>query len=410
MQKTMIFSILAIGIIVAIASTIFFQNDVSGDPPLIKIATSNENFTKNEKFAYFGQPVINNNDEIVFPAFMDDKVTSWAIFKSSKGSITKILSSGDSTPVGGAFSALGSVSVNDDKIIFHGRVIGGSTDQGIFEMSSNKVKKLVSKGEETPIGGTFEDLAFPSKGVNTKGDMIFFGFIKNGPSQNGLFYISNGKISKVVSQGEVFSDGRIFNNVRYGIQPINDSGDVVFTSYLIGAPSYQGIFIWSNGQITPLITTSDLTSTGEKFTVFDPPSINNKKEIVFFGGNTDNPNSKGIYKFAEKKLSKILSVGDVSPIDGVFYHMDSISINEKGDITFVGFIKDGNKEYGVFRISGNQISKVAIGDLSPTGQAFNMFNLPVLNNNGNVAFSGTTIKDKKTSQGIFVMEVPVKKR
>ena len=406
----MISSIVTIVTVLAIVS----YNTASANPPLINITSSNSNFESDyHRFSVFGQPTITDNEDIVFSASLTNDSSSYRIFKSTKGVISSIVASGDPTPVGGVFSVVGSPSANSDKVIFHGIIKKGSSNQGIFQKSNGKISKIVLEGDAAPDGGVFAEFSSSPRSVNKKGDIVFYSFVQKSLvekgeleffGKNGIFKFSNDQISKIALVGDPAPNGGNFNIIRYGVQPINDKGDIVFTSTVIDGSSFQGIFKSSGGKISSVISSGEKNDKGITFSQFGPPSINNKGDVVFFGGNTNIPSSKGIYKISEGKVSKMLSVGDVSPLGGTFHNMDAILIDDNGNISFLGFIKDGKTNYGVFRISGNKISNVSNGDISPTGETFKSVFMPIMNNNGNVVFSAL-LNSKTPTQGIFLMNL-----
>ncbi len=367
------------------------------------------------EFSFLGQPIINDNGDIIFPASPDGQSTY--IFKLSNGFLTKIVSSGDIAPkpIGGVLDSVGLPSSNGNKTIFYGTISGGSADEAIFESANNSIVKIVAKGDRIPDGGFFDDFGFPPQAINKNGDIFFYSSIRSNINDSlvindidpaiktGIFMYSNGTISKIISKFDPSPLGGNFTSLQYGVRPINNARDIVFSSTLLDSPAFQGIFKYSNGKITPIISTLDHTTNGLKFSRFESPSINDRGDIVFFGGNTQTPSSKGIYEISSGHLSKILSVGDPTPTGGFFYHMDAISISNNGDILFLGFIKDGTSSYGIFKISGNKIFGVSTGQTSPSGSVFSSIFAPIMNENGKTVFSAN-MKNKDLHQGIFVID------
>ncbi|MFQ5941271.1 MAG: choice-of-anchor tandem repeat NxxGxxAF-containing protein [Nitrososphaerales archaeon] len=404
-QKVVIVSItitVALGIMI---TAFLVQDNVLADPQLVVVITTNDRFAAlDKKFSFFGQPTFNDKGDIIFSASIEDDSSPQGIFKSSpNGVVSKLVGSGDKTPLGGSFSTVVTPSANNNnEIFFLGLVNGGSSPQGIFKSSNGVISKVVAVGDATPLAGSFRELAFPTLSANNSGDFLFFNRSEQPPSPQGIFKSSNGVISKVVVEGDPTPIGETFRNIRYGIRPMNDQGDIVFTSYVPGGSSPQGIFKSSNGVISKVVLQGDLNSNGEAFSQFDPPSINNQGDIVFFGGNTGIPSSKGVYNVSGGTISKIISVGDGTPIGGTYYHMDTVSINDKGDIVFFGFIKDGKSDQGIFRISKNQTSQTILGETTPIGGSFSGMRIPIINNNGEVVFS-SYVKDEKGTEGIFFM-------
>src|SRR5574339_541397 len=99
MKKYIILAIIMAFVLVGM-STFFSQIYVSADPPIIKILSTNDISISSKKLTHVGQPTINDNGDVVFSASED---SNYGIFRSSKGLITKLVSSGDITPVGGTF-------------------------------------------------------------------------------------------------------------------------------------------------------------------------------------------------------------------------------------------------------------------------------------------------------------------
>src|SRR5215472_6982488 len=93
------------------------------------------------------------------------------------------------------------------------------------------------------------------------------------------------------------------------------------------------------------------------------------------------------------KLKEILKTGDDAAVPSRLSFVEQFSLNDQGQVAFIG---DG----GLFLQSGNDVSLiVGLGDPSPGGGTFLQAVSPSINNNGQIVFLG--LVSSPGSSGLF---------
>src|SRR5258708_25510260 len=96
-----------------------------------------------------------------FPATIAGGRAPRGIFLASKGTLTQIVAAGDSTPDGGPFETfrLGrSAPMKSGAALFLATLAGGKAHNGIFRASKDTITTVVTEGNSTTGGGTFDDI------------------------------------------------------------------------------------------------------------------------------------------------------------------------------------------------------------------------------------------------------------
>lgn len=218
---------------------------------------------------------------------------------------------------------------------------------------------------------------------------------------------------------------------------INDHGRIAFMAYVDGALRNQGIFVADPNGITPIAmgcgqyggggstgTCGDVSPIGGHFsgmfggTVF-APAINNNGDVLFisdvFGGSA----IRGLflYRAATGTIIKIAAPGDASPVGSTLAAVGPGSINNNGEIVFLG-MQSITARVNILRWSNSVLSKVvAVGDAAPGGGTFKIIAgesfgfsdgttipigaVPGINDAGQVCFF-STIQSGTYERGLFV--------
>lgn len=208
---------------------------------------------------------------------------------------------------------------------------------GVFLNSAGQNEPLVSASTPVPGGGTLNQ--FSNLALNSLDQLAFMAQPSSGPA--GVFLADNGAVASLATDGAPAPGGGSFQLFvgfpRFG-PVIDDRGDVAFATFLTG------------------------TVGG------------------FFG-------SGGIFLYTNGALSRIVGPNDPSPDGGVFLYADSPSINSLGDVAF--FAETSAFSFGAFVYSHGTIMQVAVAGDSVNNVGLSFVDLPVINNNGHVAFTAT---------------------
>lgn len=189
---------------------------------------------------------------------------------------------------------------------------------------------------------------------------------------------------------------------------LNNQGEVAFDTFLTGSGVTLADIgaIFSNGGGTSSLVArggdaAPGAGDGVSFTsfAFSDPVLNNQGEIAFqadlTGSGVTGTNNTAIFSDAGGVLSLVAREGDSAPgtgggetFSGPFR---SVSLNDQGEVAFEALVGPGVNE-GIFSNAGGTLSLVVRdGDAAPgvgDGVSFIALDAPVLNNQGEVAFTG----------------------
>jgi hypothetical protein len=362
------------------------------------------------------------------------------IFSSPAGGpITKLVAVGDATPLGGTFSSIGASPVNNElgKVAFWAAVSGGSASEGIFLWSpagGGTITKIVASGESTPIGGTAYVSFQPPAGspvavLNNGGDISFWASVASCCGvYEGVFLYSaaGGTVSKVAATGDPTPAGGTFSTFLspgfYATIPIvTDQQKVAFRGIISGGPA-SGVFLASGATLTTVAAAGGSTPLGGTYTSFGrAPSPNESGEVAFWA--TMSGSSAGIcvngvpcaafLRNSGGTVSKIIAGGDSGPagVGGTISDLASAPfMNDSGQVSVWAAVSGGFSSQALVRYTpGEALANVAaVGNSipAPISSTFDTFvqggfaTSPIPNNLGQVAFWG------HGSEGIFLTDPP----
>ena len=360
-------------------------------------------------FARFeDRPNINEFGDLSFSAEVEGGSAPRGLFLFSKGTITKIVAAGDSTPIGGKFErfAQGRPSATrSGAAVFNADVTGASAPRGVFLFSKGIVRKVVAEGEPTPLGGKFGAVGAERPSVNDDGVVAFKTHVNSGPLTAAVFLFSRGALTKVVAEGDAAPTGGKFGR-QFGRPIINAAADVAFTASVAGGPTSNGIFLASKGKLTALVRVGDPAPgvSGARFQNFKDATLSDRGDVSFRAYLVGGTTTEGFFVASRQGVGKIAASGDVLPGGAV---LDVASgrptPNGRGAIAFQAKHREG---HGIYLSTGGTIVKVvAEGDATPVGGIFGSFTSAFLNDAGTIAFKAGIIGGR-SSEGLFVARQP----
>jgi hypothetical protein len=293
---------------------------------------------------------------------------------------------------------------------------------------------LALLGDPAPGGGVFLEV-FESNVINNRGDVLFGSNVAPGDfPKAGLFLLRKGEIAEIARAGQPAPGGGDYDFGFLSPTTLNDRGDVGFAWLLepfcfpnpSGPPNdcpplgvNAGVYRFSQStQMVMPVVIPEMTEVpgggvfkGAQFGV----SLNNRGELVF-GGIVETeqgihlPDEEyiglggGLFK-ANKTghLSSVVGPGDPAPGARVFDWANFPSINDGGDVAFMGHV-DGEECYADFpqafligclgsvyvkdAATGNIRSIAHAGDDAPGGGVYRQASSPVINAQGDIVFLG----------------------
>lgn len=272
-----------------------------------------------------------------------------------------------SVPGGGSLSPLAfmnpATANRDGRIAFHARVDGAVRNQGIFVADATGLRPIAIGCGQGGGSGNHGTCGDPAPGGGT-----FAGFFG----------------------GTMFAPA---SNAR---------GDVLFVADVAGGPSPRGLFLWRADVLTivKVAAIGDPAPNGGTFTAIGPGSLNNSRDVVFLGRNT-NVLTSDVYSWRNGALGTHAKTGDPAPGGGTFTMLGTESlgfvdntniptgpvpaINDRGEIAFRAIASGPVSRGIVLSRHGQHQWVLRAGDPTPAGGTYVDFWAPCLNQVGQVA-------------------------
>jgi hypothetical protein len=298
-----------------------------------------------------------------------------------------------------------------------------------------------------PTGTAIRINDFEPNAINNRGDVLYGNDLgtANDPSTffgEGIFLRSHGQETVLASSTAPAPGGGTFDFTFFGPSTLNDQGDAALAFLLQPFPSSSpfGVnagtyrFSHSTQTVTPVVVpgvTKVPQGGGTTFAgTFYGPSLNNRGELMFVGivptlqgiHLRDEPYTGlglGIYQAdATGHLSSVVGPGNKAPGGGTFDFADEPWVNDQGDMAFIGHVAGEevrssssppqaaiiNALGSLYVKDGSTIKSIAhAGDPAPGGGVFRQVFGEVMNNQGDMVFSGdlTPAPDANMQVGVF---------
>ena len=208
---------------------------------------------------------------------------------------------------------------------------------------------------------------------------------------SGIYLYSGKAITRVAGQGDPIDRKPRFTYVSALTN--GGAGRVLFSASTF--PGGDGVF---DEDRNPIARQADPAPEGGVFTSVSLPGVNDRAEMAFVAGNSRGPND--LYLLSGGILNRILSTGDPAPGGGTFFDFYNPSLNNKGEIAFVGVVFP-SYNWGLYVGSGVFRRLVSSGDPAPGGGTFTSFGHSVsLNDSGQILFSALVATPGRS--GIFL--------
>ncbi|HZS03264.1 MAG TPA: choice-of-anchor tandem repeat NxxGxxAF-containing protein [Blastocatellia bacterium] len=282
---------------------------------------------------------------------------------------------------------------------------------GIFLRNASGLRMLAQLGQEVPrMPSHFGNLGNPT--INTKGLVAFIGTYVD-PDGRGLFYLDSTsnppKLNLIVRSGQrtIIPDSAMVYSEHFYPSAINENGEVAF---FVRLGDSSGIFVKREKGIELVAQQGKEAPVPEaKYIGFgnQAPTINNKGDVAFVGF-FDGPNAaralfiKEAGKDGPARL--VLKSGDpVGNTEAKFSSFNAPALNSRGELAFIGFY--GGRTRGIFLLTEKGVEVIARAE-DPVpgggkGEVFNNFANVSLNDRGEVVFYGQL---KNSTVGIFIKD------
>ncbi|HKP37368.1 MAG TPA: PKD domain-containing protein [Pyrinomonadaceae bacterium] len=328
-----------------------------------------------------------NNGSVQFGSEVPNGSADYGEFLVGGGT-TALMNTGDTLPAGSRVVTRNfRVGASGNFVAFQTQNTGGRFNIAVHNITTHETTVVVGDGDAAAsLGGgrvriTSRNVAF----VNSTGTVTFSANVIGGPSNGSgaiLTVAPGGPISKIVVGGELDSaTGRTFITPTLNTvspSPINDSGQVVFTTGLLGAGGiFRGVYVGSVGSAPQRIVSQEqLMGDGRRFFALQGNtslSIDTTGRVGFLcatiGGGS------GLYFGVPTGTpAKVAATGDLAPggLGGATFTGFSVpSVNNNGKFAF-GAILSNAPGAGVYTgsTSAPPVAIALNGGASPAGGSF----------------------------------------
>src|SRR5262249_10444595 len=248
------------------------------------------------EFAKHPIPALNDADKVAFGAAVTGAQANEGVFMATGGSLKVIALSGTDAPgvPGGTLVEFDTPALNKaEEVVFGAKVRQGrETLEALYLYSGGKLRKLLTSGDRTPLGGTFANFGVPA--INNRGAIAFPAVLQHAATLGGIFVAGTRDLRLLVGAGDSASGAML---VRFSERvAINDEDRVALGPHL----SEKGV----TGEAVPLAGTSGLTEVagggdtppgGGNFSAFGAgPTFGPADRVAFVAAIDGGPGPLGI--------------------------------------------------------------------------------------------------------------------
>ncbi len=313
--------------------------------------------------------------------------------------IRKVVAAGENAPQGGTFTQFDPVA-NTGAILFDALVKKDEPFHGIYVARGSALSRIVATGDPSPLGGTFIELS--SMALNRRGTVVFVGSALGGVPQ-AIYFTGGTKLKKVVAVNDPAPGGGVLREISH--VTLNNGDAVALAARVEHGKTPRVLLLASGGVLEKVVGAGDPTSVGGRFTEFMNLAINSQGEMAFEGRVHGGSSTSGIFVGSKSGVRKVAVVGDPSPVGGIFNHLALPLLNDHGDVLFWASLEGGEVPAGLFLASGGTIKKVvARGDPLPGGGRLSFIGLSYSFNGSGMAAFEAAITGVEASTGIFLAQ------
>ena len=219
-------------------------------------------------------------------------------------------------------------------------------------------------------------------------------FVASGAAANASF-----TLRRLVGAGEWAPQGGTF--IQFEPMGINPDGTILFDALVKQEEEFHGIYLAHDSSLSRVVAVGDLTPMGGTFIEFSSMTLNSRGHVVFLGSAKGRV-PRAIFFTDGAGLKKVVAVREAVPGVGVLREFSDVAFNDSGAIAFVGRVERGKVPRALLLVSAGVHKKVlGVGEPTPVGGQFAQFTSPSLNSAGEIVFEGT-IHGGRSPSGIFV--------
>ena len=330
-----------------------------------QVAPTGGNF---DRFDVASQPIVAPPNARGHVAFYSSIVRSKAregIFLATGSRIMKVAAIGDAVPGGGILTEFAKhpiPALNDaDKVAFGAAVTGALANEGVFMATGGSLKVIALSGTDAPgvPGGTLVEFDTPA--LNNSDEVVFGAKVRQGrETLDALYLYSGGKLRKLLTSGDRTPLGGTFAN--FGVPAINNRGAIAFPAVLQHAATLGGIFVAGTRDLRLLVGAGD-SASGAMLVRFSERVAINDEDSVAFGAHlsANGVNREAVLLAGTSGLTEVAGVGDPAPRGGKFSAFGAWPTLGPADrVAFIAAIDGGPGPLGIYVRQGGNLARVAM--------------------------------------------------
>ena len=295
-------------------------------------------------FQIFNDVLLNDRQTVVFLGRTSDRVAHQGLYFVRAASITPIVATGQPAPSGGAFTDFANPTLNThDVVAFVGRMTGPARE-GIFTSVEGSITPVVLSGQQAPTGGTFQFFLDGTPALNDPGQIAFTAATTDRATL-GIYVVVEGEPVPVVTTDDEAPGGGSFG--EFGFVNLTNAGTVGFVGRSPQSPIREALYVTGRAGLIRLARQGQAVS-GEVLTTF-VNSVMNSEEVVVFEQGTPDPIPRAIFAATRGGVRPVVRAGDLAPSGQRFTAFDAPAVNDRGEIAFVAETADGR--HGIYLVT-----------------------------------------------------------
>jgi hypothetical protein len=211
-------------------------------------------------------PVINNQGEIAFPGWGQDKPNHFwgGIFvRRTDGSLERIVLTDDKMPDGRKLVDVHRPTFNDAGVVAFLGAGANDPEYSAYLWEKGAITPVAVLGQDAPEGGKIRDVRAAM--VNNKNGSALVIASRQAEGKLGLYRFAEGKLTALVVPGQTLTDGGVFSEIPlwyYGVSRANELGQHAFLAKLQDG-STAAYLLEPDGTVKPILKSGQVTDLGK---------------------------------------------------------------------------------------------------------------------------------------------------
>jgi hypothetical protein len=174
-------------------------------------------------------------------------------------------------------------------------------------------KTLIAVGSSTPLGQVTRLL---ESHLNNQGHVFFRAAVSNqGQATDGIFLLADGSLTKIVAPGDPLPGGHHVT-ILDGNWAVNDFDEVALDAY--DENTVPAIYLYQSTGVTKVVRMGETTPIGGSYSSGFSVDLNNADQIAFINDIANGPYPRGIFVSSGGSISPVVAEGQARASGGTF--------------------------------------------------------------------------------------------